>query len=421
MQQERPKVRRFTRCELHDLVWSRPMKTLAADYGISDVGLAKACRRHGIPVPPRGHWAKLQAGKRTVRQPLPARGLGMPEVIAVGGNHYWQHCYHEPANLIEMEIPPPPEFSEPVDVLTERVRRLVGRVTIPKNFKRAHRLVARLLEDDDARRAKQLASRYPVYWEAPKFESPFERRRLRLINAIFVALERAGTRPSFRGSDPQEFYLTVGEECVTFTLDHPRQQRDRYMPASKSDRPASDKLQLAISAGYKVDGLPYSWEDKGENRIEDHVDAIVVTLIVAGELHYRRGELSRHAWLVERKAARLEELRKRREEEERRERERRIAEEKARIDRLLGEAAAFRQANDIRAYVRSVQTLNTSASNPVPDVTLAGWAAWALAQADRIDPVLSRAFLAGMDPEIAKSNSETLEPESDSALVSDFC
>lgn len=160
---------------------------------------------------------------------------------------------------------------------------------------------------------------------------------------------------------------------------------------------------------------------QGRKPDEDHVDAIVVTLIVAGSLHYRRGELSRHAWLVERKAARLEELRKRREEEERRERERRIAEEKARIDRLLGEAAAFRQANDIRAYVQSVQTLNTSASNPVPDMTLAGWAAWALAQADRIDPVLSRAFLAGMDPEIAISSSQTSEPDSDFTLVSGFC
>jgi len=41
---------RFTRQELYDLVWSEPMKKLAPRYQISDVALAKACRRADIPV-----------------------------------------------------------------------------------------------------------------------------------------------------------------------------------------------------------------------------------------------------------------------------------------------------------------------------------------------------------------------------------
>lgn len=55
------------RSKLYELVWSKPMTKLGAELGILDVGLAKACRRHAIPVPPRGHWAKLQAGKRSPR------------------------------------------------------------------------------------------------------------------------------------------------------------------------------------------------------------------------------------------------------------------------------------------------------------------------------------------------------------------
>lgn len=38
---------------------------------MSDVGLAKLCRRHSIPLPPRGHWAKLAAGKPSIKIPLP--------------------------------------------------------------------------------------------------------------------------------------------------------------------------------------------------------------------------------------------------------------------------------------------------------------------------------------------------------------
>lgn len=46
------------------------MTKLSKELGISDVGLAKACRRNGIPVPPRGHWAKLAAGKASPQLPL---------------------------------------------------------------------------------------------------------------------------------------------------------------------------------------------------------------------------------------------------------------------------------------------------------------------------------------------------------------
>lgn len=59
------------RSKLYELVWSKPMTKLAAELGISDVGLSKVCRRHDIPVPIRGHWAKQQAGKSTSPTPLP--------------------------------------------------------------------------------------------------------------------------------------------------------------------------------------------------------------------------------------------------------------------------------------------------------------------------------------------------------------
>lgn len=63
------------RSELYKMVWEKPVSKLSAELGISDVGLAKACRRQAIPVPPRGYWAKLQAGKRPPKIALPAPEL----------------------------------------------------------------------------------------------------------------------------------------------------------------------------------------------------------------------------------------------------------------------------------------------------------------------------------------------------------
>jgi hypothetical protein len=44
--------------------------------------LAKACRRHAVPVPPRGYWAKLKAGQRPVQIPLPTPELDVPVQFA---------------------------------------------------------------------------------------------------------------------------------------------------------------------------------------------------------------------------------------------------------------------------------------------------------------------------------------------------
>ena len=63
--------RRITRAELYAKAWAEPMVKIAEEFGISGCGLAKTCKRPGVPVPPRGYWAKLQAGKPVSKLPLP--------------------------------------------------------------------------------------------------------------------------------------------------------------------------------------------------------------------------------------------------------------------------------------------------------------------------------------------------------------
>jgi hypothetical protein len=65
----------LTRQELYERVWAEPLDTLAKEYGLSNVGLGRACRRHDIPVPPRGYWARKAAiasseRRRRVGDPL---------------------------------------------------------------------------------------------------------------------------------------------------------------------------------------------------------------------------------------------------------------------------------------------------------------------------------------------------------------
>ncbi len=65
----------FTREEFYELVWSKPMTHLAKEFAISDVALHKICKKHDIPNPPLGWWAKKAAGKSVTQTPLPQAEL----------------------------------------------------------------------------------------------------------------------------------------------------------------------------------------------------------------------------------------------------------------------------------------------------------------------------------------------------------
>ena len=59
------KNRIIRRKELYEKIWKVPASELAAQYGLSDVGLSKICKKLKVPKPPRGYWTKLQFGKKT--------------------------------------------------------------------------------------------------------------------------------------------------------------------------------------------------------------------------------------------------------------------------------------------------------------------------------------------------------------------
>src|SRR5580704_12831117 len=60
----------WNRQELYEKVWQFPLRKLAVEYGISDVGLAKVCRKLEIPLPGLGHWTRIACGHTIARPPL---------------------------------------------------------------------------------------------------------------------------------------------------------------------------------------------------------------------------------------------------------------------------------------------------------------------------------------------------------------
>jgi hypothetical protein len=81
---------------LYEEVWTTPATVLARKYNVSDVALIKACRRHQVPRPPRGHWAKLAAGRKMPRTPLPAITDARLQEVRFTRNVAGQQGFHDP-------------------------------------------------------------------------------------------------------------------------------------------------------------------------------------------------------------------------------------------------------------------------------------------------------------------------------------
>jgi hypothetical protein len=273
----------------------------------------------------------------------------------------------------------------------------VGTVTVPKSLSAPHGAVAKLLEIDAARIEKLSNAAYPWSGDQPYYASPYEKRRLRLLSAMFKSLAKLGLEVQAKGKDANEFRVFVREgSSVTFRLDHPLKadSRSGYFATSKPDRPASDALKLHILWWSRAEA-PFrcEWEDSKTTQIEEYASEIAVTLAFAVEATYRQWEIDAHQRAIDvheyaiqqREELRLAEIRAREAAD--------AALHQARLNKLLADATAFRLAQDIRSYAEAVVEANKQSCPPVPDEEIAAWQMAAMQCADDVDPVLSRQFL----------------------------
>jgi hypothetical protein len=59
----------YEREKLYEEVWKEPVLVVANRYGVFNVALAKACRKLAVPLPPRGYWARVRAGRKALPRP----------------------------------------------------------------------------------------------------------------------------------------------------------------------------------------------------------------------------------------------------------------------------------------------------------------------------------------------------------------
>jgi hypothetical protein len=120
----------WDRAKLYDAIWEKPAVQLAKEYGISDVALAKICRKLRVPKPGLGYWRRKEMGFKVAQTPLPA----MPD---------------PPGCVSRVPLNPPGKLEEHLSpklrALAEAEKSTEHRITVAECISNLHPLVDKSL------------------------------------------------------------------------------------------------------------------------------------------------------------------------------------------------------------------------------------------------------------------------------------
>lgn len=356
----------LSREQLYSLVWEKPVRTLAQEFGISDVALAKRCRRLKIPLPGVGDWAKIQHGKEVERPPLPP----LPE-----GAERSTHFTECPDNILTRsggQSTPAPPRTQVLDKLTDPHPLIMHtRELLLRTEPGADGIVR--LSDPSA---------------LPVEVSPAERdRALRIMDALLRVFEARGYGIRTGTGHKPELHIVIDEEPIPITLTEgviETAGMNRSPPAGrgigrpypsdpqKTERP-SGTLTLHIET-HLWSGMRQNWSDGTKVPLERALSSFLTGLVkIVPEVRTHRLEAQERA----RRA---------------RERKKLIDAhqlEKDRLDEFNREVNAWCRANEMRAYIDAVRRMIVDRDGGVAPGSIAEeWLEWAERQADRQDPLV---------------------------------
>ena len=360
----------ITREDLYRAVWATPMSRLAKDYGLSDSGLAKICRKENIPRPPRGYWAKHAVGKAPKQTPLPKAGDARPITI-------------RPTPLAPPPIELPPEVKQQVD----KARANENILTVPERLLRPHPVIASWLSEHKEKKQRARSERDPWVRDLyrPKEFTATDHRKHRILDTLFKAIERQGGKVK-QGERGALFVEVLGEKVEFQVREKQKQQRRPLTDSEKRWRSPGDRgwRQELLPTGWLVfeiktwqwpAGLPKKWLETDKRPMEGMLPDIVATFVAAGPLLVQQRK-DREAAERERQLAE-----QRRYEEQRR--QRRDANQWRRFREL---AQNWNELGTVRNFLTALRKMDVEPSAEIGDRTAAEWITWAEEWLERADP-----------------------------------
>jgi hypothetical protein len=336
--------------KLYEQVWTVPGARLAALYGISDVGLAKVCKRYRIPRPGRGYWARIAAGQKVRKAPLPSmKGAGY-DTVHLQGWDVSDEVLESQSSVIDAPTPGP-DAEQP-----KALHQLV--LTAKVQLEAATRDQNGLLRTDT-----QLA---PAIHVSPAAVP----RALAILQSLIAKWEARGGTVVVGVHDGTKTALAIGPDELVLEL---YEEIDETKPVSDSSR-----LTGRLAAVIDGTGTRRRWADRKTQRLEKVIGTLVTTAAQALEM---------------RKAERLDEecvqRQKRRVNELRRAVVGKKDEDFGNRQKLMEHVKRWHDAERVRGYLKAVQAaLDAEQIQPFNPDAFQQWFEWAKRYADSVDPIV---------------------------------
>jgi len=379
---------RITREELYEAVWSESVQKLALALGISDVGLAKICKKLNVPRPGRGYWAKSRGARKVLRVPLPPLKPGQDESYVISspdaeGGAGWtreslQHLAEE--GLTVPTILPSGSAAAGHPLIASYREQLVE-----------HGLETSEVWPHQACLAVSVASGQL-------------KRSLEIVQSIFDAFEKQGYQPEvlppnaqgrnrygYTQANPSRTGVRIKGIFVAFelkesfaTVEVPQpppeapkgRQKDIWVPQPRPvyKKVPSGDLTLEIVEPDRQ-GARKRWRDQGVRKLEKQLDAFLRAVMVTADREHE-DELEREQKRKEEEEA----LRQKREQAERQ------AELASRMYDLESRIMDVQQAQAIRHFALAVRNdAEARGLSADPSSGLGEWVQWAEGLAEQLE------------------------------------
>lgn len=370
---------KVTRWQLYEEVWSTPMSQLCKKYGLSDVGMAKVCRKHDIPRPPRGYWAQRQFGQTPDQIPLP--NLDCECEIK----------FNDPSQCRIAS----PALQDEIGQMIDKEKQAELRIEVAATLRGCHELVSQTNQELQSAEVDEGGLIVPPKDRTLNLyvSKGSLRRALLIMDALLKALEQRGYRVS-AGPAAKILGVAIGFDVSEQVVAKHEQPKDHELEGpyrfgfSRYDvkRVPSGRLALRIRDAemYWASGCRKTWRDGGKQKLEDKLNSFVGGLVaMAARVKEHEAEVARQEQERREEASRREEQARQRAEQRAR-----IAAEQSRVDSLLQQARDWRQSAELRAFIETVRQRQVAAHGKIDDDSEIGqWLVWARQQADRLDPL----------------------------------
>jgi hypothetical protein len=97
-------------------------------------------------------------------------------------------------------------------------------------------------------------------WNNPLFETPFERRRLRILNSLFFAVAKMNGKPSVHGREAREIHISFFQH-LHLRLEKPRMLTRRAQAKNATGKSSDTKLCLSVVKFFGSEEVLATWQD----------------------------------------------------------------------------------------------------------------------------------------------------------------